>query len=152
MVPKKTQRTPLPMDGSTGTKTKRSDTMNHGMPLNSAFTAHLIAAEERHQIMLRASQQRRLLKESERAFGKVRASRPSRIRRGFGSLLTRAAERDRVFRKLIEVVGKYSDADLARPATEFGLDEPGKTLLAVLIEYHGDHFEEHRGYIERIIA
>jgi hypothetical protein len=93
MVPKKTQRTPLPMDGSTGTKTKRSDTMNHGMPLNSAFTAHLIAAEERHQIMLRASHQRRLLKESERAFGKVRASRPSRIRRGFGSLLTRAAER-----------------------------------------------------------
>ena len=61
-------------------------------------------------------------------------------------------ERDRVFRKLMEVVGTYSDADLERPATEFGLEEPGKSLLAVLLEYHGDHFEEHRGYIENIIA
>ncbi len=62
------------------------------------------------------------------------------------------AERDRVFRKLIEVVSTYSDADLARPATEFGLEEPGKSLLAVLTEYHGDHFEEHRGYVESIVA
>src|SRR5262245_16199623 len=29
------------------------------------------------------------------------------------------AERDRVFRKLIEVVSRYSDEDLARPAIEF---------------------------------
>jgi hypothetical protein len=62
------------------------------------------------------------------------------------------AERDRVFRKLVEVVSKYTDDDLARSATEFGLQEPGKSLLAVLTEYHGDHFEEHRVYIERIIA
>jgi hypothetical protein len=62
------------------------------------------------------------------------------------------AERDRVFRKLIEVVSRFSDDDLARPANDFGLDEEGKSLLAVLIEYHGEHFEEHRGYIEIIVA
>jgi len=62
------------------------------------------------------------------------------------------AERDRVFRKLVEVVSRFSDEDLARPATDFGLDEPGKSLLAVLTEYHGDHFAEHRGYIETIDA
>jgi hypothetical protein len=62
------------------------------------------------------------------------------------------AERDRVFRKLTEVVSQFSDEDLARPAIEFGLEEPGKTLLKVLTEYHGDHFEEHRGYIANIAA
>jgi hypothetical protein len=62
------------------------------------------------------------------------------------------AERDHVFRKLMAVVGEYSDGDLARAATEFGFEEPGQTLLAVLIAYHGDHFSEHRGAIERILA
>jgi hypothetical protein len=61
-------------------------------------------------------------------------------------------ERDRVFRKLIEVVSRFSDDDFARTATDFGLDEPGKSLLTVLTEYHGNHFDEHRGYIERIVA
>ena len=61
-------------------------------------------------------------------------------------------ERDRVYRKLVEVVSGFSDEDLARPANDFGLDEKGKSLLAVLTEYHGDHFEEHRGYIETIVA
>ncbi len=61
-------------------------------------------------------------------------------------------ERDRVFRKLVEVVSRFSDDDLARPANDFGLEEEGKSLLAVLTEYHGDHFEEHRGYIEIIVA
>ena len=62
------------------------------------------------------------------------------------------AERDRVFRKLVEVVSRFSDDDLTRPAIDFGLEEPGKSLLAVLTEYHGDHFAEHRGYVERIVA
>jgi hypothetical protein len=62
------------------------------------------------------------------------------------------AERDRVFRKLVELVARFSDEDLARPATDFGLDEPGKSLLAVLTEYHGDHFGEHCGYVETIAA
>jgi hypothetical protein len=61
-------------------------------------------------------------------------------------------ERDRVFHKLVEVVSRFSDDDLARPANDFGLEEPGKSLLAVLTEYHGDHFAEHRGYVERIVA
>jgi hypothetical protein len=62
------------------------------------------------------------------------------------------AERDRVYQKLVEVVSRFSDDDVARPATEFGLDEPGKSLLAVLTEYYGSHWDEHRGYVERIIA
>jgi hypothetical protein len=62
------------------------------------------------------------------------------------------AERDRVFRKLVEVVSRFSDEDLTRPATDFGLEEQGKSLLAVLTEYHGDHFAEHHGYIETIVA
>lgn len=62
------------------------------------------------------------------------------------------AERDLVFRKLVEVVSGISDDDLARPANDFGFEEPGKSLLAVLTEYHGDHFGEHRGYIEIIVA
>jgi hypothetical protein len=61
-------------------------------------------------------------------------------------------ERDRVFRKLVEVVSRFPDEDLERPASEFGLDEPGKSLLAVLTEYHGDHFGEHHGYVEKIVA
>ena len=61
-------------------------------------------------------------------------------------------ERDRVFRRLIEVVSRFSDDDLARPANDFGLNEQGKSLLTVLTEYHGDHLEEHRGYIETIAA
>ncbi len=61
-------------------------------------------------------------------------------------------ERDRVFTKLVEVVSGLSDDDLARPATDFGLDEAGKSLLMVLIEYHGDHFAEHHGYVELIAA
>ena len=62
------------------------------------------------------------------------------------------AERDRVFRQLVEAVSGLTGDDLARPANDFGFDEPGKTLLAVLTEYHGDHFAEHRGYIEIIVA
>ena len=61
-------------------------------------------------------------------------------------------ERDQVFHKLIEVESRMSDADFARPATDFGLAEHGKSLLTALTEYHGDHFEAHRGYVERIIA
>jgi hypothetical protein len=48
------------------------------------------------------------------------------------------------------VVSRLSDDDLARPATDFG--EPGKSLLAVLTHEHGHHLEEHRGYIETIVA
>jgi len=62
------------------------------------------------------------------------------------------AERDRVFPKLVETVSRLSDDDLARPANDFGLEEPGKSLLTVLTEYLGDHYEEHRGYIEKIVA
>ena len=61
-------------------------------------------------------------------------------------------ERDRAFPKLVETVSRLSDDDLDRPATDFGLEEEGKSLLKALTEYHGDHFEEHRGYIERIVA
>jgi hypothetical protein len=61
-------------------------------------------------------------------------------------------ERDRVFRKLVEVVAGMSDADLARPATEFGLEEPGTSLVSVLTKDLGDHFAEHRGSVERIVA
>jgi hypothetical protein len=46
------------------------------------------------------------------------------------------AEGDRVFRKFVEVVSRLSDDDLARPATDFGLDEEGKSLLTVLTEYN----------------
>jgi hypothetical protein len=63
------------------------------------------------------------------------------------------AERDSVFAKLIEVVSGLSDDDLARPAAAFGYDWEGeKSLLAELTEYHGDHFKEHQGYIEAIVA
>lgn len=62
------------------------------------------------------------------------------------------AERDRISPKLIETVSRFSEEDFARPAAEFGLDEEGKSLRTVLTEYHGDHFEEHRGYIAKIVA
>lgn len=63
------------------------------------------------------------------------------------------AERDRVFKKLIEVLSGLSDDDFTRPAAEFGYGWEGdKSLLKVLTEYHGDHFAEHRGYIEAIVA
>jgi hypothetical protein len=69
------------------------------------------------------------------------------------SLATVRAERDRVFAKLIEVLSGLSDEDFARPAADFGYTwEEGKSLLSVLTAYHGDHFEEHRGYIEAIVA
>lgn len=62
------------------------------------------------------------------------------------------AERDRVFPKFVAAVSRLSDDDLARPAIDFGPEDQGKSLLAVLTEYNGDHFEEHRGYIETIVA
>ena len=62
------------------------------------------------------------------------------------------AERDRVYPKFVEVVSRLSDDDLARPANDFGFEEEGKSLLAVLIQDHGAHFAEHRGYIETIVA
>ncbi|MGD9710648.1 MAG: DinB family protein [Thermomicrobiales bacterium] len=58
------------------------------------------------------------------------------------------AERDRVYQKLVEVYSGLADEDFARPATDFGFSwEEGKTLLTALTTDHGDHFEEHRGYI-----
>lgn len=60
-------------------------------------------------------------------------------------------ERDRVYGELIAVISGFSEADLARPATEFGFEDAGQPLLQLLTEYHGDHFEEHRGYIEIIV-
>ena len=62
------------------------------------------------------------------------------------------AERDRVYRKFVQVVSGLSDDDLARPATDFGFDEAGKSLLTVLNQYNGDHFPEHRGYIARLVT
>jgi hypothetical protein len=62
-------------------------------------------------------------------------------------------ERDRVYRKLLDVYAGLSDEDLARPAAEFGFSWEGeKPLLTALREYHGDHFAEHRGYIEVIVS
>lgn len=61
-------------------------------------------------------------------------------------------ERDRVFRKLVDTVSRLSADDLARPATDFGLAGPDKSLLTVLTERHGDHFGEHQEYIEQIVA
>ena len=79
--------------------------------------------------------------------------RPKEQGRALGdSPATVRTERDRVFRKLAEVVSRFSDDDLARPAAEFGLEEPGKSLVSVLTEYHGAHFAEHRGHVERIAA
>lgn len=62
------------------------------------------------------------------------------------------AERDRAYPKFVEVVSRLSDDDLARPASDFGFEEEGKSLLAVLIQDHGDHFKDHRGYIDTIVA
>jgi hypothetical protein len=76
------------------------------------------------------------------------------VRQGFANETptTIRAERDRVFAQLIKVVGKFSDEDLERPATTFGFEEEGKTLLTVLTEYHGDHFREHAGYVRMLVA
>jgi hypothetical protein len=60
------------------------------------------------------------------------------------------AERDRVFAKLFEVVGGFSESDLARPVRDFGLEDSDRTLLAVCADFYGDHFEEHRRYIEQL--
>jgi hypothetical protein len=61
------------------------------------------------------------------------------------------AERDRVFAKLFEVVGSYSESDLARPVRDFGLDDSDRTLLAVCADFYGDHFEEHRRYSVQLV-
>jgi hypothetical protein len=61
------------------------------------------------------------------------------------------AERNRVFAKLFEIVGGFSEADLARPVRDFGLEDSDRTLLAVCADFYGDHFDEHRRYIEQIV-
>ena len=61
-------------------------------------------------------------------------------------------ERDRVFPKLIEVMTGFSDDDLARPANDFGFDEQGKSLLAEMTAYYGDHLDEHRGDVQTLVA
>lgn len=60
------------------------------------------------------------------------------------------AERDRVFAKLFEVIGGFSEADLARPVRDFGLEDSDRTLMAVCADFYGDHFEEHHRYIEQL--
>jgi hypothetical protein len=67
--------------------------MNHGMPQNSMFAAHLIAAEEQHEAMRKAARQAHLIKESELAFGKISDGRSAMVRQGLGIALIRAGER-----------------------------------------------------------
>lgn len=62
------------------------------------------------------------------------------------------AERDRVFAKLFEVVGGFSESDLVRPARDYGLEDSDRTLLTVCADFYGDHFDEHRRYIEQVIS
>lgn len=59
-------------------------------------------------------------------------------------------ERDRVFPKLFEVVAGISEADLARPARESGLEASDRPLLEVMSENYGLHFDDHRAQIEQL--
>ena len=56
-------------------------------------------------------------------------------------------ERDRVFPKLYEVVSGMAEEDLARPARESGLEASDRSLLEVMTENYGLHFDDHRAQI-----
>lgn len=61
------------------------------------------------------------------------------------------SERDATFAALLEQVSGFSDEDLERPGSEFGLDEVEKSLLEILVGYLGGHYDDHRRYIATII-
>jgi hypothetical protein len=60
------------------------------------------------------------------------------------------AERDRVFPELFEVVSGMSDAELAQPARESGLEASDRLLLQIMSENYGLHFDDHRAQIEQL--
>lgn len=61
-------------------------------------------------------------------------------------------ERDRVFPALFEVVEAMPEADLANPARVSGLEASDRTLLTVMTENYGLHFDDHREQIEALGA
>lgn len=60
------------------------------------------------------------------------------------------AQRDRDFPKLVEAVSRFSDDDLQKPARVSGLEESDRTLLTVMSENYGLHFDDHRAQIEAL--
>ncbi len=58
------------------------------------------------------------------------------------------AERDLVFPALIAMVSSLSDDDLAAPARVSGLESSDRSLLTVMSENYGYHFDDHRAQIE----
>lgn len=58
------------------------------------------------------------------------------------------SERDLVFPALIAMVSALSDADLAAPARVRGLEQSDRSLLTVMSENYGYHFDDHRVQIE----
>ncbi|HET9662289.1 MAG TPA: DinB family protein [Thermomicrobiales bacterium] len=60
------------------------------------------------------------------------------------------AERDRVFPRLVEVVSAIPEEDLLAPARERGLEDSERSLLTVMSENYGLHFDDHRAQIEAL--
>jgi hypothetical protein len=63
------------------------------------------------------------------------------------------SRRDAVRAELADLLATFDDATLQRPGKEFGLDYgPHDTFLETLVDDLGVHYDQHRQYIERILA
>ena len=60
------------------------------------------------------------------------------------------SERNQVFPILFEVVSGMSEEALTRPARESGLEASDRSLLQVMTENYGLHFDDHRAQIEQL--
>lgn len=60
------------------------------------------------------------------------------------------AERDRVFPMLLEAVSAIPDDVLLGPARSIGLEDSDRSLLTVMSENYGLHFDDHRAQIEAL--
>lgn len=55
-------------------------------------------------------------------------------------------------REIVEIVEEMPDDELNRPLADFAEGGDGETLIRRIVGTYPDHYEEHRIYIERILA
>jgi hypothetical protein len=61
------------------------------------------------------------------------------------------AELAAIQRDIVAIVGELTDVELNRPLAEFADGGEGETLIRRIVGTFPDHYEEHRGYIGRIL-
>ena len=60
-------------------------------------------------------------------------------------------ELESIQREIVAIVGGMTDEELNRPLAEFAAGGEGESLIRRIVGTFPDHYEEHRGYIRRLL-